>query len=150
MPQVFFDLVPQLLGGTIYFDISRDEIERILWQDKVFDRTFEDSETAVPVRIVIQKPSVHLESISLALLVHEVRIGGIDFEVKFEDVDGIRRHGWHKHIWDSIEQDADAYKVAIDCFDGVADLREWLIRAFKELKIQHSGTDYGEPTLQFN
>jgi hypothetical protein len=150
MPHVFFELVPQLLEGPIYLDISRDEIERILLQDRSFDRTFEDTETAVPVRICIQQRSVHLESISLALLVHEVRIGGIDFEVKFEDVDGARRHGWHKHIWDAIEQDADAYKVAVNCFDGADDLREWLIRAFKELKIQHSGKDYGEPTLQFD
>ena len=150
MPQVFFNLVPRLLEGPIYIDISRDEIERILGQDRSFDRRFEDPETGVPVRICIQQRSAHLESISLALLVHEVRIGGIDFEVKFDDVDGLRGHGCHKHIWDAVELDADAYKVAIDCFGGVAELREWLIRAFKELKIQPSGRDYGEPTLRFD
>ncbi len=64
-------------------------------------------------------------------------------------MDGRRRRGWHKHIWDTVKEDADAHKAAIDCLDGVADLRQWLIRAFKELRIQHSGKDYGEPTLQF-
>jgi hypothetical protein len=150
MPKVFFDLVPRLLEGPIYIDISRDEIERILGQDRSFDRIFEDPETGVPVRICIQQRHPYLESISLALLVHEVRIGGIDFEVKFDDVDGFRRHGWHKHVWDAVEEDADAHKVAIDCFEGAADLREWLIRALKELRIQSSGKDYGEPTLQFD
>jgi hypothetical protein len=150
MPQVFFDLVPRLLEGPIYIDISRDEIERILRQDRSFDRVFEDPETGVPVRICIQQRNAYLESISLALLVHDVRIGGIDFEVKFDDVDGLRRHGWHKHVWDAAEEDADAHKVAIDCFGGATDLREWLIRALKELRVQSSGKDYGEPTLQFD
>jgi hypothetical protein len=111
MPKVFFDLVPKLLEGPIYMDISRDEIERILVRNNLFDRTFEDVETGVPFRICIQQRHVHLESISLALLVHEVRIGGIDFEVRFDDMDGRRRHGWHKHIWDSVKEDADARKA---------------------------------------
>ena len=51
---------------------------------------------------------------------------------------------------DAAKEDADAHKVAIDCFDGATDLREWLIRALKELRIQSSGKDYGEPTLQFD
>ena len=45
---------------------------------------------------------------------------------------------------------ADGWKVAIGCFDGVSDLEQWLIRAFKELRIHYSGKDYGEPTLQFD
>jgi hypothetical protein len=48
MPMVFFELVPKLLEGPIYIDISRDEIERILVQDNLFDRTFEDVETGGP------------------------------------------------------------------------------------------------------
>ncbi len=150
MPQAYFDLVPRLLEGPIYIDISRDEIERILVVAKSFDRTFEDPETAIPFRVCVQQRTGRLESISLAILVHEVRVGGIDFEVRFEEADGSRRRGWHKHIWDVAEQDADGRKEAIGCFDGVADLTEWLIRAFKELRIQASGKDYGEPNLPFD
>ena len=150
MPRAYFDLVPRFLDGPIYIDISRDEIERILVQDKSFDRTFEDAETGVPFRICIQQRSLHVESVILAILVHEVRVGGIDFEVKFEDVNKVRRRGWHKHVWNPVEEDADGWKVAIGCFDGVSDLGQWLIRAFKELRIHYSGKDYGEPTLQFD
>ena len=85
----------------------------------------------------------------MAVLVHEIRVTGIDHELQYKDGDGNRQRGWHKHVWNKREQSSKEYKEALAGFE-VEDIDGFLIRAFKELRISVSGRDYGDPELPFD
>jgi hypothetical protein len=154
MPKSFFYLVPKLLQGPIYCDVSRDEIERYLIEDGKFDQVFEvnveqdeNVSVAVCIRVIVQ---LKAQWYSVSVLLHDVRIAGIDFEGKFTDRNGLPRHGWHKHIWDARVENSKKLKESIAGFEELPNAAEFLIRAFKELKISLSGKDYGNPKLQLD
>jgi hypothetical protein len=152
-----FHLVKKILSDGFYSDISRAEIERSVYTNGEFDEEFEilldDGGTDVPVvlRLVVQRGrKMSLETFAIAVLLHDVRIAGIDFEARFKDADGNKSHGWHRHDWDLSARTSDYRKIPLEGFDGFTDLDGFLVRAMQVLKITLSGRDYGAPGLQFN
>jgi hypothetical protein len=155
MLRSYFHLVGDFLRRPpLYCDISRDEIERHLYKYREYDGIFnipwtddDGQEVSIPLRLVVQKShESKLESISIALLLHDVRIACIDHEPRFTDVHGKLQRGWHKHLWDDSESTADHQKVSLNGFaERFEDQTNLLIHAFKELGIQLSARDYGTP-----
>jgi hypothetical protein len=156
MVRNYFHLVPRVLESGFYCDVSRDEIERYLYKEGEFDRSFtvpvvdENGDDAeVNIRLILQRNGSRLNQLSVALLLHDTRIGGIDWEGRFQDCDGKRRSGWHRHVWDERVRNAESRKIALDDFESsFTDVRGFLMRAVEELKIALSGKDYGDPEQQ--
>lgn len=147
-----FHLVQRLLADGFYCDISRDEIERYLYSEGEFDRVFEvlvaDDEgldVELGVRLVVHRSGPRTSQLSVAILLHDTRIGGIDWEGRFQDCAGQPKHGWHRHEWDPRERSADYRKIALDGFGTFTDVSGFLTLATKELRISLSGKDYGDP-----
>lgn len=76
----------------------------------------------------------------LALLLHNKRIDGIGYHPWFNDVDGADQEGWHRHVWDEQKQHAKN-KRSVQGFDGDLSFEEFLIRAFKELRVSYNKVD---------
>jgi hypothetical protein len=152
-----FHLVSKILADGFYSNISRAEIERDVYTNGEFDEQFEvvvdDGGTDVPVvlRLIVHRGrKTSLETFAIAVLIHDVRIAGIDFEARSKDPGGKKAHGWHRHEWDASARTSDYRKIPLEAFDGFTDLDGFLVRAMQVLKITFSGRDYGAPGLQFN
>lgn len=59
------------------------------------------TEVTVIVRLIIHRGQKDkLETLAAAVLVHDIRVAGIDFESRYKDAGGQRATGWHLHDWD--------------------------------------------------
>jgi hypothetical protein len=65
----------------------------------------------VSIRLSIKRRGSVPTSWSLALLIHDERFDGIDYESHFKDWKGNRRVGWHRHVWDSDGLHGDTRKA---------------------------------------
>jgi hypothetical protein len=151
-----FHLVRRILREGFYIDISRIEIERCVYTNGEFDQEFEvrvdddGKEVFVVVRVVVHRgQKAKLETFSTAVLIHDIRVAGIDFEMRFKDLDGTKRRGWHFHEWDHTANSAEYRKIPLEGFD-FSDLNDFLILAMQRLGITLSGRDDGAPGLQFD
>lgn len=91
----------------------------------------------------------HVEGWTIALKLHNTRIDGFDFELKFVDADGSIHSGWHRHVWDNKIGSAERNKRPVKDFDGVGSREEFLVRALKLFHVDLSATDYGTDELPF-
>jgi hypothetical protein len=109
MPTDYFSLVEKIVEERKYFDISRGELVRILEANGEADldtehHTTDDysNECNVVLRLNVHcKHPSHVEGWTIALKLHNTRIDGFDFELKFVDADGSIHSGWHRHVWDN-------------------------------------------------
>jgi hypothetical protein len=62
------------------------------------------------------------------------RIDCIDFENRFEDIDGNVRGGFHRHLWDRAEGSCERHKVALPDFKP-SDVGNFIKRGFLLLNI---------------
>lgn len=86
----------------------------------------------------------------MALLLHTVRIDGIDLEASYVDKHGNRRSGWHRHVWNAATKEAEKLKEQIDNLDNVDTIEEFLIRSFQVMNITLNRLDYGNYELRFD
>lgn len=86
------------------------------------------------LRLSIARRSANPRCWSIALLIHNERFDGIDYESHFKDWKGNRRAGWHRHVWDSDELHARR-KESIDGFDTITEFPAFLSDACSALRI---------------
>ena len=144
-----FHLVDQIRGVKKYFDISRQEVERELRSSGSYENycqcELDDGGKRVfaELRLNIRcRGSATTWAVSLKL--HKIRIDGIDHEPKFHAADGTVASGWHRHIWDGSEGNADRIKMPLHgIHKKVSCIEEFLISAFQEMRILLNKVDHG-------
>jgi hypothetical protein len=154
VPQNRFYLVPQIVAEEKYFDCS---VRDILWN---FNKARTKFQVTWPHEIVDESTGEVVElnltlnvsgnlsyplSWDVALLLHNTRIDGIGYHPWFNDVDGNEQAGWHRHVWNEREQHAKG-KKRVSGFDGELTFEEFLIRAFKALRVSCNKED-SDPEL---
>ena len=148
-------MVPRL-RDKVYCDVSRDEIERYLYAEGEFDRCFTVSvvdengaEVDLEIRLIFQRNGPRANQLSVAVLLHDTRIAGIDWEGRFQDLNGERKTGWHRHLWDARVRNAEQRKIALEDFgSSFTDVSGFILRVTEELELVLSGKDYGDPQQQ--
>src|SRR5258708_3267175 len=139
-----FFLVPQIVAGEKYFDVSMPEIVRggmsatgkfdCTAEHKVTDEYCTDYQSVIRINVNCQ--SKMPEGWTIALKLHRERIDGIDWEAKFDAADGTEGHGWHRHQWNQRSQSAKHTKIPTTDFDGIDSREQFLIRAFSLMRIK--------------
>jgi hypothetical protein len=155
--KALFPVVPQLVAAEKYFDYSRNDIERRLTAEKKAEFYCQQElevdgrrETAV-LRLNINCESPAWLNWTVALKLSGIRIDGIDWESRYDAIDGTEGAGWHRHVWVPRDQNADRGKRPIPQFATTSlTLSQFLIRAFSELRITTSRTDRGDNELPFD
>jgi hypothetical protein len=80
---------------------------------------------------------------SVALLLHNERVDGIDFEARYTAMDGQSCSGWHRHCWNEEAKEAKTQKRPLAALDGVDNIEDFLIRIFAALRIRLNQEDHG-------
>jgi hypothetical protein len=80
---------------------------------------------------------------SVALMMHSVRIDGIDHEFQYKacNSNGERIDGWHRHIWRDSLREADTCKIPIEGFEDCLTLENFLFRIARVMKITWNRAD---------
>ena len=87
---------------------------------------------------------------TVALIMHNERIDGIDREGKYTDSKGTQQSGWHRHQWDENEKSCRYRKAPIEDVGGVIGKEEFLTRIFSLMNIRLNRADHGIYELQFD
>ncbi len=150
-----FFLVPTIVAAEKYIDISRDEIERALndengefdydWEETVTDDL--GNEHVVTLKLNINCKAQLMNSWSIALKLHQIRIDGIDWHSVYRDPTGATQYGWHRHRFDPRKQRADSQRWPITALEGASNRTHFLIRTLSEMNISLSGVDHGNYEL---
>ena len=154
-----FHLVERIRADPKYFPVSVDEIDRELRASGHFD-CFGDYEcpdedgtiVSTRLRLNVTASVKHIVAWKIAIKMHETRIDGIDHEEWITREDGTRGPGgWHRHAWDPRARNADRRKVLLPGFDkGVWSVKMFLVKSFRELRIEVNKHDDGLQQLQFD
>ena len=151
-------LVPKIIAGGTYFDISRSDIEWDLDNEngeaeyECDQYVTDDSnvEHVIQLRLNISCRSPFPVGWTISLKLHGVRIDGIDWHNKYDDPGGNECHGWHRHSYNARQQTADHVRVPITSLDDVNERTTFLIRAMSELRISLNSEDaHGTDELPF-
>lgn len=158
MRRPLFHLVDQIVRAEKYFDVSREQIERVLSTTGKCevttdcDLTDEDGRTiTAELRLNIAAARSDMPiSWGMALKLHKTRIDGIDHESRYTTKDGTLSRGWHRHQWIAAEDSAERGKMPIADFDSIQSRDQFLIRGLSLLRIRLSKADHGTDFLPFN
>jgi len=155
MRRELFAYVDQIRTNEKYFDVSREGILRLLLArkgacDLCTDHEIVD-ENGAPVdatlRLNISTRADSPLNWTMALKLHGVRIDGVDHESRFRAVGGGWAHGWHRHVWEPADENADRRKVPITELDGIKSRQDFVTRGLRVLRIQLNATDHGQELL---
>jgi hypothetical protein len=142
--------VPAVIDDRKYFNISLGGILEV-WRDRDFELDIEheitDStgkRTTVPLKLPISGRPEYPETWNASLLAYNRRIDGFGFEERFRDMKGVMCKGWHRHTWNPVTQDAEGKMLARPSMRGFPGSREFLKRAFKDMKILYLRDDYDD------
>ena len=137
-----FHLVPTIVGGHKYFDISREEVGRALHADEHIECITEHQvgDDVVNLKLNIQCKRDYPESWTISLKLHQERIDGIDHQLIYSDKNGKRCKGWHRNTWDSNKKKASIHEPLIDFkFDSID---QFLVRSLGTMKIILNKVDH--------
>ena len=145
----YFHLVPAIVCENKYIDTSVQAIIRAAHSETYkpqitqgFFTTDQDgTEVSLQLTVNIGGSVDDWSGWSVALIMHSVRIDGIDHEPVYTDRHGQECEGWHRHVWDEKSQQADILKVPIGGFDACPSLENFLFRISKAMNITWNGAD---------
>ena len=151
MRRALFDYVEQIRKAEKYFGVSPGRIARELaaagrcevtavheWVDD------NGEQLAAELRLNMSGRVEYPHTWKVALKLHRTRIDGIDFEPKFQRLDGSIGRGWHRHRWNPAEDSAERDKVPIKDFDTARNREQFLVRAMNILRITLDQSSDGE------
>ena len=155
MPNDLFHLAAEIIETAKYFDVSLQEIEWDLTDGGKFSRdseiVLEDNGEEITAVVGLRVSSGGSQNgWTIALLLHQERIDGIDFEQRYIDYEGNQKSGWHRHLWDAATKSCKVRKMEVADLDNVGDLRQFLMIGFNLLGIVLNKADYGNPELPLN
>jgi hypothetical protein len=150
-----FHLVERIRSQDKYFPISREQIQRELrasgyCEVQCVHEVMDDAGDLIGCELKLNITCRHSlpQTWKLALKLHATRIDGIDHEGRFTSESGDTASGWHRHGWDARRKSAERVKLSLDGFDAnLSSREEFLIRAFKELRILLNKDDHGNAEL---
>ena len=154
MRRAFFEYVDQIRAAEKYFDVSREEIRRLLMTKgkchlpcdvDIVDSSGQPATAGVRLNIsaVAESPLCW----TMALKLHDIRIDGVDYESRFRLANGDVGHGWHRHQWNASDETADRHKVEVADFDTVTTRDEFIIRGLSLMRVRLSAVDHGQDLL---
>ncbi len=154
MIQDYFFLAEKIRADSKYFDVSIEEILRDLENEGgkfeyECEQTLIGFDDLIPLRLNIRCKGP-VNSWTIALKLHCIRIDGIDWEARYTDIRGQSMYGWHRHMFDEKSKSAVNLKASVEGFDDISDKQQFLSRAFKLMKILLNEVDYGPTELPFN
>jgi hypothetical protein len=152
MPREYFHLVPRIVEEEKYFDVSRAEIQRELETRGEFGiETFHElNDDGEQVTVTLDLRISYKNGYggwSVALLLHNERVDGIDFEARYTSMDDQSCSGWHRHCWNEAAKEAKTQKKPLTDLDGIDNLEDFLIRIFATLRIRLNQEDHGNYEL---
>ena len=88
---------------------------------------------------------------SMSLLLHDIRIDGVDHEWMVKDHRGHKCSGWHRHIWSPGEESCEKSKECLDNFGRFAAFPEFMRDGCALLRIvlEEGGESYAKSGLLF-
>jgi hypothetical protein len=149
MARDFFHLVPRIVQEPKYVDVSVRAIIRAICSEAFkpqFTREFvtedsDGSQVSVYLTVNIGGSPDSIIGWSAALMMHSVRIDGVDYEYGYEAMDGNEYDGWHRHVWDARLREADSKKIPLEGYDDCRSLDSFLFRISRTMKITWNGAD---------
>lgn len=143
----FLHLVEQIKADDKYFNYSRLEVVNRIASEGLADLECEHGTSSeagavdVPLRLYLKSRRKYW---SAALMLHGIRIDGIDWLPSFPCEDGTTGTGWHRHRWNADEMNANVH-VPLPAAFGVRldNVEEFLIRISQEMRITWSANDVG-------
>lgn len=149
MARNFFYLVPHIVLESKYVDVSIAAVLRAVCSEKFkpqFTREIivadaDGAEVSIALTVNIGGSLESIAGWSVALMMHSVRIDGIDHEFEYLTSDGKEAQGWHRHVWSESLQEADTCKIPIEGFDDCATLENFLFRISRAMNITWNRAD---------
>ena len=142
--------MPGILEEEKYFDISMAEIVRAIESEEGQVEIFcdhctihEGLEIVVQLRLRIGGSLTEPESWQVALLLHSIRIDGVDHESWYTALDGEEREGWHRHQWNRRESSADRTKCPVEGLEDCPSLEIFLYEVLRKMGIRWNRVDNG-------
>ena len=153
MIQDYFFLAEKIREERKYFDFSVEEILRDLDDNHgkaeyECEQELTGHDYTIPLRLNIRCRGLE-NSWTIALKLHCIRIDGIDWEARYKDQDNQSMSGWHRHLYDGKSKSADNLKASVEGFDDIFNKQQFLLRAFKLMKILLNAVDYGPTELPY-
>jgi hypothetical protein len=140
-------LIEQIRAEQKYFNYSRLEVAARVNAERVADiecehpTMSESGPVDVPLRLVVARRRKYW---SVALMLHGMRVDGIDWLPSYPCEDGTTGSGWHRHQWDDADENADVHVALSPNFgDGINYVEDFLIRISQEMRIAWSANDVG-------
>ena len=153
--QLQFEYTEKIVAAEKYFDISRAEIVRVLSDTRECELTCdfplagitESGPDTVLLRLNISCTHRTLvESWTISLKMHKIRIDGIDFQAVYYDRDKKRHRGCHRNRWNSADEEANKHEP-LNGFDDINSIEEFVIRSLKVMKVTLNSQDHGSTRL---
>jgi len=155
MARDLFAYVEQIRTTEKYFDVSRLGILHLLLAKKGACDLYADhvivdengNDVDATLRLNISTRSETPLSWTMSLKLHGVRIDGVDHEGRFPAVGGGWGRGWHRHVWEPADENAERRKMPITELDGVTSRDQFLTRGLRVMRIQLNAIDHGQELL---
>jgi hypothetical protein len=80
----------------------------------------------------------------VALIMHGIRIHGIDFEESYEDGDGNEQSGWHRHVWCPSVLSSEKNKFPVAGLEEFVSLEIFIYFVSRLMKLKWNRNDDGE------
>jgi hypothetical protein len=143
----FFHLVDQIRAEVKYFNYGRLEVGKVLATEGQADleseltTMSEHGPVNIPLRLFLKRRKRYW---SVALLLHGMRVDGIDWLHSYPCEDRSQGTGWHRHYWDADAMNADIHvPLPLSFGSGLVHVQDFLIRASKEMRIDWNANDVG-------
>ena len=106
----------------------------------------------ISLRWAMNRRSTHPRNWSMALIMANVRIDGVDFEERVDDYRGHRCSGWHRHIWDTDTESCERCKECLSDFGPFNLFPEFVLAASTVLGIEFEEEEERDavPSLPFD
>lgn len=145
--RVLFHLVEQIRAEDKYFNISLSELSRKLADEGQYEVNWEHETVDVDGTTQVTNLRLNLArrgpTWAAALKLHRIRIDGIDWLRRYDDPDGNRCSGWHRHNWNELEQNVSFHIPMPDFAGDRLTISDFLVRMCKEMRISLSASDVG-------
>lgn len=156
LPGGLFAIVPSVISAPKFFNTSlhailetlKDRDFRLDAEEEITDES-SGKRTSVSLRLAVSGKPEYPNNWNVSLLYGNKRIDGFGFEGRFVDMtNGILCSGYHRHTWNPKTQEAEGKVLARPSMRAFASYRQFLQRAFKEMRIKVLQDDHDDyPTL---
>jgi hypothetical protein len=146
----YFELVPQIVAEEKFFDVSVAGIIRAVGSEEYKAQfkyphvTKRTDGTEAEVQLTVNFGGSVEAGWQVAVIMHGVRIDGIDFEESYTDQNGKEQSGWHRHVWCGVKLTSDRNKTPISGLDECVSLEVFIYFVSQVMNLKWNRIDNGE------